>query len=200
MHPDAGRPCCGPERRSDPSAGQVRAAARRFCCPPHGSPHPSLKKHHQHILFRRGCLAEWGIRCCCGRDGDAVLTCAPCGVAGCLPVADTRRPGNAQDSKACDGFRQRVVRSGTADSIDGHTQRAKRESITRKLTASARHWNVDDWCDLVRGTGIYALELCGVRGVVVNKDSNGHRAQHENGKARVEAHAACDSLRGSICL
>jgi hypothetical protein len=29
MHPDAGRPCCGPERRSDPSAGQVRAAARR---------------------------------------------------------------------------------------------------------------------------------------------------------------------------
>jgi len=49
-----------------------------------------------HILFRRVCLAEWGIRCCCGRDGDAVLTCAPCGVAGCLPVADTRRPGNAQ--------------------------------------------------------------------------------------------------------
>jgi len=95
----SGRPCCGPERRSDPSAGQVRAAARRFCCPPHGSPHPSLKKHHQHILFRRGCLAEWGIRCCCGRDGDAVLTCAPCGVAGCLPVADTRRPGNAQDSQ-----------------------------------------------------------------------------------------------------
>jgi hypothetical protein len=99
MHPDAGRPCCGPERRSDPSAGQVRAAARRFCCPPHGSPHPSLKKHHQHILFRRGCLAEWGIRCCCRRDGDAVLTCAPCGVAGCLSVADTRRPGNAQDSQ-----------------------------------------------------------------------------------------------------
>jgi len=55
MHPDAGRPCCGPERRSDPSAGQVRAAARRFCCSPHGSLHPSLKKHHQHILFRRGC-------------------------------------------------------------------------------------------------------------------------------------------------
>ena len=161
MHPDAGRPCCGPERRTDPSAGQVCAAARRFCCSPHGSPHPSLKKHHQHILFRRVCLAEWGIRCCCGRDGDAVLTCAPCGVAGCLPVADTRRPGNAQDSKAGDGFRQRVVRSGTADSIDGHTHRAQREraeSITRKLTASPRHWNVDDWRDRVRGTGIYALE------------------------------------------
>jgi hypothetical protein len=46
MHPDAGRPCCGPERRSDPSVGQVCAAARRFCCSPHGSPHPSLKKHH----------------------------------------------------------------------------------------------------------------------------------------------------------
>ena len=30
MHPDAGRPCCGPERRTDPSAGQVCAAARRF--------------------------------------------------------------------------------------------------------------------------------------------------------------------------
>jgi hypothetical protein len=29
---------------------------------------------------------------------------------------------------------------------------------------------------------------------VVNKDSNGHRAQHVNGTARVEAHAACDSL------
>ena len=69
--------------------------------------------------------------------------------------------------KARDGFRQRVVRSGTADSIDGQ-QRAKRESITRKLTASARHWNVDDWRDRVRVTGIYALELCGVRGVVVN--------------------------------
>ena len=49
--------------------------------------------------------------------------------------------------KARDGFRQRVVRSGTADSIDGHTQRAKPESITHKLTASARHWNVDDWRD-----------------------------------------------------
>jgi hypothetical protein len=74
------------------------------------------------------------------------------------------------------------VRSDTADSIDsdGHTHRDQRESITvtRKLTASACHWNVDDWCDRVRGTGIYALDLCGVRGVVVNKDSNGHRAQH----------------------
>ena len=96
--------------------------------------------------------------------------------------------------QARDGFRQRVVRSGTADSIDGHTQRAKRESITRKLTASARHWNVDDWRDRVRVTGIYALELCGVRGVVVNKNSNGHREQHVNSTARVEAHAACDSL------
>ena len=59
------------------------------------------------------------------------------------------------------GFRQRVVRSGTADSIDGHTHRAQREraeSITRKLTASPRHWNVDDCRDRVRGTGIYALE------------------------------------------
>jgi hypothetical protein len=28
MNPDAGSPCCGPERRNDPSAGQVRAAAR----------------------------------------------------------------------------------------------------------------------------------------------------------------------------
>ena len=46
----------------------------------------------------------------------------------------------------------------------------------------------------MRGTGIYALELCGVRGVVVNKDSNGHRVQHVNGTARVEAHAACDFL------
>ena len=91
-----------------PAAGRSAAATRqRDKCAlphgdsavPHGSPHPSLKKHHQHILFRRGCLAEWGIRCCCGRDGDAVLTCAPCGVAGCLPVADTRRPGNAQDSQ-----------------------------------------------------------------------------------------------------
>jgi hypothetical protein len=37
-------------------------------------------------------------------------------------------------------------------------------------------------------------ELCGVRCVVVNKDSNGHRAQHVNGTAHVKAHAACDSL------
>ena len=29
---------------------------------------------------------------------------------------------------------------------------------------------------------------------MVNKDSNGHRAQHVNSTARVEAHAACDSL------
>ncbi len=57
------------------------------------------------------------------------------------------------------------------------------------------NWNVDDWRDRVRVTGIYALVLCGVRGVVVNKDSNGHRAQHVNGTARVEAHAACDFLR-----
>ena len=28
-----------------------------------------------------------------------------------------------------------------------------------------------------------------------NKHSNGHRAQHVNGTARVEAHAACDFLR-----
>jgi hypothetical protein len=98
--------------------------------------------------------------------------------------------------KARDGFRQRVMRSGTADSIDGHTQRAKPESITHKLTmtmtVSARHWNIDDWRDCVRVTDIYALDLCGVRGVVVNKDSNGHRAQHVNGTARVEAHADCD--------
>jgi len=107
-------------------------------------------------------------------------------------------PATPRTPKAGDGFRQRVVRSGTADSIDGHTHRAQREraeSITRKLTASPRHWNVDDWRDRVRGTGIYALELCGVRSVVVNKDSNGHRAQHVNGTARVEAHAACDFLR-----
>ena len=70
-------------------------------------------------------------------------------------------PATPRTPKAGDGFRQRVVRSGTADSIDGHTHRAQREraeSITRKLTASTRHWNVDDWRDRVRGTGIYALE------------------------------------------
>ena len=70
-------------------------------------------------------------------------------------------PATPRTPKAGDGFRQRVVRSGTADSIDGHTHRAQREraeSITRKLTASPRHWNVDDWRDRVRGTGIYALE------------------------------------------
>ena len=108
-------------------------------------------------------------------------------------------PATPRTPKAGHGFRQRVVRSGTADSIDGHTHRAQREraeSITRKLTASPRHWNVDDWRDRVRGTGIYALEpvrrqRCGGK----QGQQWGHRAQHVNGTARVEAHAACDFLR-----
>ena len=36
-------------------------------------------------------------------------------------------PATPRTPKAGDGFRQRVVRSGTADSIDGHTHRAQRE-------------------------------------------------------------------------
>ena len=54
-HTDAGRPCCGPKRRGDPSAGQARAVARRFCCSTHGSPHASSEEQQRHVSVRRGC-------------------------------------------------------------------------------------------------------------------------------------------------
>jgi len=57
-----------------PAAGRSAAATRLWdkCALPHGDSAvplmapltPALKST---ILFRRGCLAEWGIGCCCGR-------------------------------------------------------------------------------------------------------------------------------------
>jgi hypothetical protein len=189
-----------------PAAGRNAAATRLRdkCALPHGdsavplmSPlTPALKSTINTSSSAEAALPN-------GESGAAVDgTAMPSSPVRPVVWLDVFRPPTPEDlarhtprtPKARDGFRQRVVRSGTADSIDGQ-QRAKRESITRKLTASARYWNVDDWRDRVRVTGIYALELCGVRGVVVNKDSNGHRAQHVNGTARVEAHAACVFLR-----
>ena len=151
MHPDAGRPGCGPERRSDPSPGQVRAATRRFCCSPHGSPHPSLKKHHHGNTSSSSEAALPN-----GESGAAVDgTAMPSSPVRPVVWLDVFRSATPEDlacrtprtPKARDSFRQCVVRSGTADSIDGHTHRVKRASITHKLTASARHWNVDDWRD-----------------------------------------------------
>ena len=113
-----------------------------------------------------------------------------------MPTDPKTCPSHPVSQQSCTGTHT----TDTIDTVVGVVAQGLRDRASSKFGvvlfgSKMTNWNVDDWRDCVRVMGIYALDLCGLRGVVVNKDSNGHRTQHVNGTARLEAHTACDFLR-----